>query len=745
MRITVVLLLSLAPVVVAAPGLFTVDDMLHVANATIGDVSADGRWTALIVSSLEDRIGIDNHRYGDPTYIAPHKMDVLVVDTRSGATTKLFENRTQAKDLKFSPDGKNLAMLAQRSESFALRIWNRASGNFTTVTAPEGNAIDESGEIQWSRDSSKLIVPLRAADWKDRARERFIAETLGPVIFHSSTEPFLAWIDVRRLSLQKSMGAYDVASARMTEIAPASLMEGFNVAEDGSYLILNQDIAKKTDYDTLGAGEARIDLLALTSGAKPRTLIPSTKGMTLIWSRDLHAYAYSKDGAIYFAAFDLKGSSDKEPRLIAGKKKDESTKEPDPKPRKESYTAVRLSPKGDRLVASSKDGLWIIETATGKKDLFVKMPEEDKLAPHYQVVEWSPSGDAVYLSYSSRTKWERGISRYDVSAKRLDNLIKDGRIYTGFHLSHDGSQWVYLASEANRPPQVFTAGASFKGERKLTDLNPQLAEKNLAKTELVPYLDADGKKLFGVLYYPSNYEKGKKYPTVFNLYEQFFDDTFIGTINILTANGYAVMQPSVEFETGFPSEAWEKGVTSAANKLIEMGVSDPDRLGVQGQSYGGYAVNLLITQTNRFKAAINISGKVDMVSFYTDSPRLGVRNIHAPEHSQDRLGATLWQQPQKYIQNSAIMFADRIKTPLLLTTGEADPNVPPRQAMEMYYALRRLGREVAWVSYVNGGHGMPTSTVEEVRDFYNRILSWYDEHLKRDPKKPDTEDDSTQP
>ncbi len=741
MRFPVVLWFSFTAAVFASPfagtGSFTVDDVLHVSTAVIGDISADGRWVAVTVSSLEDRIGVDNHRYGDPTYIAPHKMDVLVVDTQTGAATKVFENRTQAKGLKFSPDGKYLAMLAQRAESFALRIWDRTTGNFTTVTAPAGKAIDESGELQWTRDSAKLIVPLRSADWKERARERFLAETVGPVVFHSSTEPFLAWIDVRRMSLEESIGAYDLASAKVTEIAPTSLISGFHAAEDGSYLVLNQDIAKKTDYDTLGAGEARIDIAGTSSGAKARTLIASTKGMTLVWSRDLHSYAYSKDGAIYFAAFDLKGG-DKEPRLLAGKKKEESkdaeSKEIDAKAKKESYTAVRLSPRGDRLVASSKDGLWMIDTATGKKYLFVKMPEEDKLAPHYQVLEWSPSADALYLSYSSRTKWERGVSRYDIASKRMEDLMKDGRVYSGFHLSHDGNRWVYLAAESNRPPQIFTADASFKGEKRLTDLNPQLAGKNLAKTELVPYLDADGKKLFGVLYYPSNYEQGKKYPAIFNLYEQFFDDTFNATVSVLTANGYAVMQPSVDLEIGFPGEAWEKGVTSAANKLIEMGVADPDKLGVQGTSYGGYATNLLITQTNRFKAAINISGKVNMVSFYTDSPRLGVRNIHAPEHSQDRLGATLWQQPQKYLAHSAILYADRIKTPLLLTTGEADPNVPPRQAMEMYFALRRLGKEVAWASYVNGGHGMPTTTVEEVKDFHERILRWYDDHLKNTKK-----------
>jgi hypothetical protein len=96
-------------------------------------------------------------------------------------------------------------------------------------------------------------------------------------------------------------------------------------------------------------------------------------------------------------------------------------------------------------VASSKEGLWMIDTASGKKDLFVKMPEEDKLGPRYQVLDWTPSGDAVYLSYSSRTKWERGVLRYDRVSKKLQDLIKDGRNLHGtYHLSHDGNRWVTL-------------------------------------------------------------------------------------------------------------------------------------------------------------------------------------------------------------------------------------------------------------------------------------------------------------
>jgi dipeptidyl aminopeptidase/acylaminoacyl peptidase len=236
------------------------------------------------------------------------------------------------------------------------------------------------------------------------------------------------------------------------------------------------------------------------------------------------------------------------------------------------------------------------------------------------------------------------------------------------------------------------------------------------------------------VHYPRGYEKGKTYTTVFIVYEDFFADTWDPVANLLNANGYVVVKPSVSFDIGYPGEAWVKGVTAAANKLIENGVADSARLGVHGTSYGGYATNLLITQTNRFKAAVNISGKVDMISFYTDSPRLGVRNVHAAEKSQDRIGATLWQQPQKYVEHSAIFFADRITTPLMLITGALDSNVPADNTREMYFALRRLGKEVVWVNYMNGGHGGGNATAGEFLDMQRRIVEWYDSKLKRGAK-----------
>ena len=724
---------------------FTVDDMIDVANASAASLSNDGHWLAATTASLRDRIGIDNARFGDPTYVAPSNADVLIIDTQTAKTQKLFPHKQQVRNLRWSPDGDQLALLVMKGDAFEPTIWTRTTGKFQTVNLPKDWYAAENSDLEWSADGSQLFLTLHSVEWRNKAHAQFENETKGRVVVHSSKEPFLAWDDITRLSAMRSLVAYDVKTGQTRNVLPEDRINSYRLAEDGSSLTYYHDITKKTDYDVISGTESEVEILP-TAGGQAHTVFKSTKGVNLIWSRDGRHYAYNKSGGIFFASVD-----DKEPRQLAGKKEDKTKSKEDAAKdvasddkSKDTFSAVRLSRNGDWIIASNKEGLWLIDTNSGAKEQFLKMNDDDKEAPRYTIVEWSPDAENIYLTYAARTKWERGLYRYNTKSKKMEELMKDSLIHNGYQLSKDGSTFIFTTAEGNHPADLYAADADLKNVRRLTEANPQLKEKKLGKTDLISYLDADGNKLYAVVYYPTDYQVGKKYPTIFNLYEQFFDDTYSGTMNVLTSNGYVVVQPSVNLEIGHPGESWVKGVTAAANKLIEMGITDQDRLGVMGTSYGGYATNLLITQTSRFKAAINISGKVDMISFYTDSPRLGVRNIHAPEKSQDRIGATLWQAPEKYIQHSAIFYADRIKTPLLLICGEEDSNVPPRQLMEMYYAMRRLDKEVEWVSYTYGGHGMPTSTVEEVKDFHQRIIGWYDSHLKGDLKKKTEKDSGSQ-
>jgi dipeptidyl aminopeptidase/acylaminoacyl peptidase len=731
-----------APVLVAqapAQHLFSVDDALNVVSYSQTDLSDDGKWLATISAARRDGLGVDYRRDGDPTYIRPAAGTLWVIETATGKATAIFQDKRNIRSLAWSPDGSKLAMLVLHNESFQPMIWDRASGKTTTVAAPAGTYVAENSDVRWTEGGGSIVFSLHKSEWKRETQQTFDRYTKGPVFVQSSDDPFLAWDGLRRSASRRSVVAYDVASRRTRELVPEAMVSSYTLVAGDSVVIYNEDITPKTDYDVIFGTENRMMARAQSSGAV-RTILPSLKNTTVVWSEDGRRFAYGKDGRVFVrtpndtGGRQIAGPAANAPRDTAAADTSAAARE---RRARERFTPVRFSPSGDLLLVSNRQGLWVADVAAGTKELMLELPSDSSATgPRMQAVAWSPDARYVYLTSNSRTAWERGVVRFDRQTKQLQDLVKDNRLYSNFRLSRNGAVSVLSASDGNRPADIYVGDAALGGLRRVTDANPWIRDRQIGKTELLSYLDADGHKKYGVVYYPSGYVQGQKYPTVFNPYEDFFDDTFDATANVLTASGYVVVKPSVDFDIGYPGEAWVKGVTAAANKLIEMGVADSAKLGVHGTSYGGYATNLLITQTNRFKAAINISGKVDIISFYTDSPRLGVRNVHAAEKSQDRLGATLWQQPQKYVAHSAIMFADRITTPLLLMTGEQDSNVPAGNTREMYYALRRLGKTVEWVNYMNSGHGTPGTNVEDFTDFHRRMLAWYDKYLKAEaPKK----------
>ncbi|MBK8314316.1 MAG: hypothetical protein IPL01_09960 [Acidobacteria bacterium] len=135
---------------------FTVDDMLDVVNYGAADVSDDGRWVAATGATLRDRIGIDNTRFGDPSYIAPSNAEVLVIDTQTGRTRKLFSDKRQVRQLKWSADGSRLAMLVLKGEVFEPVIWERSSGNLQTIKLPQSKSAAENSDLMWTPSGDKL-------------------------------------------------------------------------------------------------------------------------------------------------------------------------------------------------------------------------------------------------------------------------------------------------------------------------------------------------------------------------------------------------------------------------------------------------------------------------------------------------------------------------------------------------------------------------------------------------------------
>jgi dipeptidyl aminopeptidase/acylaminoacyl peptidase len=708
-------------------------DLLDVMNASVTDLSDDGRWIALAMSRRRDGLGVVAARDGDPSYLRITPIELLYIDTRTLERKPVFAGKRPVRGATWSPDGSSLAYLEIVNDRLRIVVWNRSTGRSVTSRLPEGRYVAENSELRWNGDGTQLYFAQRTEAWRTKVQARFAELVKGPITHLGSPkrEPFLPWEALRREGSIRAIASWTPASNAVTTLIPEGNIGNWEVSPDGQVRVWNEDRGERTDYTTI-MGRVDRAVARVGSDTTTRVLFPRTQGVTIQWTDSMQRYFFAREGAVWMGRLGASASDTAglRRRLLAPDSIPASDTSATARARRAAtrWALVRTAPNGSAIIVSKQDGLYLADT-NGISTRIVALPDSTDLAsPRATVLEWSQDGRYVYLAMNARDRYDRAVNRWDRQTGQLTTLARDTQFRSGLRLSRDANTIVFNLASSNRPADPHIADGALANVRRVTEANPQLTADRLAKTELIRYLDADGKPQWGVLYHPTN--GAKPAPTIFLVYEDFFDDTFDATANLLASRGYAVLKPSVAFETGYPGEAWLKGVTAAANHLIAAGVADSARLGVHGTSYGGYATNLLITQTKRFKAAINISGKVDFISFYTDSPRLGDRNTHAAERSQDRIGATMWEAPMKYIEHSAVMYADRITTPVLLMTGGEDHNVPALNTREMYYALRRLNKEVEWVNYAEGGHGIPMTNEREFTHFHDTLLSWYDRWLK---------------
>lgn len=731
---------------------FSVGDSLKVGSFSPQSMTDDGRFIAGTIGVRSDRLGIDHKRFNDPTYITPRPVEAVILDTESGRMEPLSDTKVEIQGMTWSPDGLTLAFFLRKGDRFFLHIYDREKKSIRKIELESSKPIASNSYLIWTNDGSGILLALREQGWAEKSREMFKEATSGPITVYDSREPFLKWDAIRDRASLVVPALVDLKTRAVKELLPEERYGGVRLAEDDSFIIYVVTYPIKTEYGQnyyrQGGREYELFRLDLAPETGPKTLVERhKKRLDFAWNEENTMFAWEDEGDIFVQSVEETEAKnltkDKvEPEKEEGAVEEKKDEDKEKKEEKVRFSLNRFSPDGRLLLAGTKKGLWLIDHLSGELEMVYEFPEEEEGEEERggprrpRVVQWSPDGRYLYMTYSAEDKWERGFTRYDLESRQMEDLVKDKNLYRGLQMSKDGERFFYGFSTGDLPDEYCMTDKDFTSRETLTDLNPWVKERKLTRSELIKYLDVDGKELYGILYYPVDYQPGKKYPLVCEIYERFFDNGFNTSMNIIANQGWFGLRPSVDLVIGYPGEAWVKGVTTAVNHLIERGLVDPEKVGVHGTSYGGYATSLLITQTDRFAAAINISGKVNIISFLGDSPRIGHRNYGAAEAGQDRLGKTLWEAPLKYINHSAVMFADRIKTPHLLITGEGDWNVPAGNTREMYYALRRLGKDCVWVNYYNDGHGLGAAADEATySDKWTRVIDWYKTHFEKADQK----------
>jgi dipeptidyl aminopeptidase/acylaminoacyl peptidase len=285
------------------------------------------------------------------------------------------------------------------------------------------------------------------------------------------------------------------------------------------------------------------------------------------------------------------------------------------------------------------------------------------------------------------------------------------------------------------------AGRRLDSLARLSDANPQQSRYRWGTAELVSWRNDDGKALQGILYKPDGFDPAKRYPMVVYFYESLSDNLHQyhppfgrNTINptVYSANGYLVFFPDIAYTQGFPGKSALKSVVPGVQALVARGFVDPAAIGIAGQSWGGYQTAYIITQTHMFAAAVPNATVANMTSAYGGIRwETGLARAFQYEKTQSRIGGSLWEYPERYIENSPLFFADRIETPVLMMSNDNDGAVPWYQGIEMFVALRRLGKEAYLINYNGDGHN-PRKRANQL-DIDRRMQQFFAHHLRGEP------------
>lgn len=316
---------------------------------------------------------------------------------------------------------------------------------------------------------------------------------------------------------------------------------------------------------------------------------------------------------------------------------------------------------------------------------------------------------------------------------------------------------LFSSGDVDDGPTLWARGEGADTFTELLSLNPQLRSIVRSKRQWIAYAGLGGDSLQGVVLLPNGYLPGRRYPTVTWVYAgEVYDSLLVVspeapllnvtsgnpfTLELLAARGFAVLLPSMPLAPsgrGIASNPYldmTAGVLPALDRIVQLGIADPNRLAIMGHSHGGYAVNAILSQTQRFRAAVAMASASDLVSWYgTFYPgrrytAAAHQYLYTPvrfESGMFRMGGTPYADWARYLRNSPLYYAERIRTPLLLIHGDLD-GVPLQQAEEMFTALHRLGRPARFIRYWGEGHTLESPA--NITHMWSKIFEWLEENL----------------
>jgi dipeptidyl aminopeptidase/acylaminoacyl peptidase len=680
---------------------------------------------------------------------------LLLYNLQANKIDTIMKGFGDARNFAFDEEGMQLSFVAERDSAVKAlqkfyKLWYHANGKDTaTILAhkmsdgiPKQSTISENGDLKFSKDGKKLFfgtAPIAAA--KDTNLVDF---ELARLDVWNYKDDYLQPQQLKDLQkeLKRSYAAViNPTDGKLLQLGSDST-ENISLVNEGDADYVLAQSSKGNRVVSQWSGNELLTAYIINTTTGSRKLIaknvlvrfrPSPMGKYIFW--------YDEAKKNYFTYNVESGITKNVTATIKVALYDTENDVPD-NPNAAGFTGWIANDK--YMLVNDEFDIWQVDPNGNEtpKNITNGFGRNNKFTFKYINTDvekrFIEVDEKILLSSFNKVNKNGGFATTKVSeVANPSTLFSDKYAFTIPLKAKDANSFIF--NKASILSAELFSSTDLKTMQQLTNAADQQKEYNWLTAELMHWKMFDGKMSEGILYKPENFDPKKKYPIIFYFYERNADGLYsykqpspsASTVNIpyFTSNGYLVFDPNIYYKTGEPGQSAYNSVVSAAKMLSKMPWVDSTRMAIQGQSWGGYQVAYLVTRTNIFRAAGAGAPVSNMTSAYGGIRwGTGINRQFQYEKTQSRIGATLWQRPDLYIKNSPLFAADKIKTPLLLMHNDADGAVPWYQGIEMFTAMKRLGKPVWLLQYNGEDHNLVER--KNRKDLSVRLSQFFDYWLK---------------
>lgn len=740
--------------------------------------SPDNKWIVFEAGDPSkhmqfDYVGQRSTKSGFPMLASALAFGVWVSEVSTGTSFQLTSEQGSSWNPNWSPDSRYLAFYSDRSGDAAFWVWDRETKRARQVSDAPIRSSWWRERPEWSSDGKTVICKILP---QDMTREDMLrlsplyrqhaasenpapADSRAPTVHVYSHHPSeaktneikgstaeLEAVDFLDSGYLADLARIDVATGKVTRLAKRLRPMFYAYSPDQTTLsILNvEGMVPNTQQLAYSLKLLNLADLNLRTVVARGFLDANNLTTRVTWSPDGTELAYTDTGKTEKRACYVVN-------VKTGNKLKISSQIP------ESSSDFSWGPplwdKNGRfvyLLDSTAGRLWEVSADGEKTREVVKIPGlliSDMAVSEALGTYWSlDGGTTAYIRthdpvskkdalYSLRVDSGETAKLYEgdesISAREMGALIG---------VTQGSGTLIYSSQSASRPEDVWALQLNQSKPAPLSNLNPQYNSASMGQVKMIEWKSLRGESLRGTLLLPGKYQEGEKYPLVVWVYGgqmgsdygNRFGFGWGSTFNpqMWASRGYAVLFPDIPLHPSTPVDDLVSAVIPGVNKTVELGIVDPERLAVMGQSFGGYNTIALLTRTTIFKAAIAMSSATtNLFEGYTSfeggiAPWMGYY-----EEGQGGMKGTPWEFKERYYDNSPIFFLDRVQTPLLLERGSTD--LISRNSGNVFNALRRLNKDVEFLEYDHEEHVVQQPV--NVVDFWNRRIDWVNRYLNAKP------------